>query len=70
MPWISDGDMAMLRLAMIQREHIRERFRIKTQCSVCGYQSMDIYPEQMAACPHYRCSGGMEPYERSAPAGG
>lgn len=37
-----------------------ERFRVKSQCNTCGYQSMDIYPEQNSLCPISWCEGSME----------
>lgn len=39
---------------------ITERFRIKSQCSSCGYQSLDLTPGN--ACPHWDCNGGMRDY--------
>jgi hypothetical protein len=40
-------------------EQLKEKFRIKTKCSSCGYQSMDIYPEQNLMCPTIDCEGKM-----------
>ena len=40
---------------------IRESFRIKSQCNVCGYQSMDRLPGN--ACPMDRCWGGMRSFD-------
>ena len=37
---------------------LRERFRIKSDCDACGYQSMDLRPGN--ACPLDRCHGGMK----------
>ena len=38
---------------------IRESFRIKSQCDRCGYQSMDIRPEDDIMCPMLDCEGSM-----------
>lgn len=43
-----------------RNEIARERFRVKSKCSLCGYQSMDIYPEQNSLCPTSWCEGSME----------
>lgn len=43
-----------------QNKIVRERFRLKSQCSTCGYQSMDIYPKQNSLCPTSWCEGSME----------
>jgi hypothetical protein len=39
--------------------HLRERFRLKSQCNCCGYQSLDIYPNKNHSCPHWDCNGTM-----------
>ena len=43
-----------------QNKIARERFRVKSKCNLCGYQSMDIYPNQNSMCPSLWCEGGME----------
>lgn len=43
-----------------QEKHAGERFRIKSTCTSCGYQSMDIYPDQNCMCPLINCEGSME----------
>jgi C4-type Zn-finger protein len=40
--------------------YLRERFRIKSKCDSCGYQSMDIYPKDERPCPHWDCNGSMK----------
>ena len=37
-----------------------ERFRVKSQCTICGYQSRDIRPDQNLLCPTSWCEGSME----------
>ena len=39
--------------------YLKERFRIKSQCDICGYQSLDIYPKDNRPCPHWDCNGSM-----------
>jgi hypothetical protein len=41
------------------QKRLREKWRYKTQCNSCGYQSMDIYPEQNLMCPTLHCEGSM-----------
>lgn len=43
-----------------------ERFRVKSQCSICGYQSLDIYPEQNSLCPTSWCEGSMEEFNNES----
>ena len=40
--------------------HLKERFRVKSQCDCCGYQSLDIYPKENRPCPHWECRGVMK----------
>lgn len=67
MPFVSEEDYKLLRRAKLFDEQERERFRVKTQCDTCGYQSMDIRPESNTMCPMDRCHGGMEAFERKHP---
>jgi hypothetical protein len=39
---------------------VRERFRVKSKCNLCGYESMDIYPDQNSVCPSLWCEGSMD----------
>lgn len=48
-----------LKVKKEEEKRLREKFRIKTQCDRCGFQSMDIYPEQNLMCPTSWCEGGM-----------
>ncbi len=59
MPWVSDEDFAVLRRAKAMEDRVMESFRIKSECSQCGYQSTSILPEQNLLCPLLRCSGAM-----------
>lgn len=43
-----------------QDRELMERFRLKSRCDLCGYQSLDIYPNQNLGCPSYDCNGYME----------
>lgn len=60
---VPPAELAEMRSALRQKQEVdkqmREKFRIKTQCDRCGYQSMDIYPEQNMMCPTSWCEGGM-----------
>ena len=42
------------------KEIARERFRVKSKCDLCGYESIDIYPNQNSVCPSLWCEGSME----------
>lgn len=54
------GEMrSALREKRYREEQAREAFRLKSVCDSCGYQSMDIYPEQNLMCPMIHCEGGM-----------
>lgn len=59
---ISDQDFVRLQLAKAEDIQMTEVFRLKTQCNQCGYQSMDIYPEQNTVCPLDGCYGDMEDF--------
>lgn len=56
---ITEEDARLLRLAKDRQASITEDFRLKSQCGDCGYQSMDIYPEQGLLCPMNDCHGSM-----------
>jgi rubrerythrin len=54
------GEMRTALREKKQREkELAERFRIKSVCDSCGYQSMDIYPDENRMCPSTWCEGGM-----------
>jgi len=44
----------------MEQDRLRERFRLKSRCSSCGHQSMDIYPNENRPCPLLDCEGSME----------
>lgn len=64
MPYVNqDRYENLLRYEETERRSVeaaKERFRVKTRCNLCGYQSMDIYPQQNMMCPTSWCEGGME----------
>ena len=50
---------AALRREQERNKELQEWFRVKSVCNLCGYQSMEIYPEQNCMCPMNDCEGGM-----------
>lgn len=61
-----DTETMQMRRALNEKKErefqMSERFRIKSQCDYCGYQSMDIYPDENRPCPDYDCDGSMKAY--------
>lgn len=57
------AEMQEMRQALREKKkrdaEIIESFRFKSQCDSCGYQSMDIRPEENRPCPHCDCNGDM-----------
>lgn len=60
---VPQDQLSKMRSALATEERVenlaKERFTIKSRCDCCGYQSMDIYPEQAAGCPLSDCDGYM-----------
>lgn len=54
------SEMRMSRAERLRKSRdLTEKFTIKSTCTSCGYQSMDIYPSQKLLCPTSFCEGEM-----------